>query len=54
MGRRPAPKPDDTEQSKRFIKTAKEAEADDTEALDRALKKVAQIAKRQKSAEPRG
>ena len=37
MGRKPNPKPDDAEQSKRFIDTAKEVEADDGEALDRAL-----------------
>jgi hypothetical protein len=34
-------KPDDPEQSKRFIDAAKEAEADETEAgADRAFKKV--------------
>jgi hypothetical protein len=35
-------KPDDPEQSKRFIETAEEVGADtDDEALERALKKVA-------------
>jgi hypothetical protein len=35
-------KPDDPEQSKRFIETAKEVGADDdAKALDRAFKKVA-------------
>ena len=41
MGRKPNPKPDDAEQSKRFIDTAKEVEADDEDALDRAFKKIA-------------
>ena len=41
MGRKPNPKPDDPEQSKRFIKTAEEVGADDAEALERALKKAA-------------
>ena len=40
MGRKPNPKPDDAEQSKRFIKTAKEVEADDDGALERAFKKI--------------
>jgi hypothetical protein len=41
MGRRPAPKPDDAEQSKRFIDTAEEVGADtDDEALERAFKKI--------------
>ena len=34
-------KPDDPEQSKRFIETAKEHGADDAKALDRAFKKIA-------------
>jgi len=34
-------KPDDPEQSKRFIDTAKELEAEDSKALDRAFKKIA-------------
>jgi hypothetical protein len=35
------PKPDDPEQSKRFIEAAREAQADETEAsADRAFKKV--------------
>ena len=37
MGRKPNPPPDDPAQSKRFIDTAKETEADDEKALDRAL-----------------
>ena len=42
MPRKPAPKPDDPEQSKRFIETAQETGADeDTEALERAFKKIA-------------
>jgi hypothetical protein len=41
MARKPERKPDDPEQSKRFIDTAKEIEADDPKALDRAFKKVA-------------
>jgi hypothetical protein len=40
MGRKPAPKPDDAEQSKRFIETATEVEADDDKALERAFKKI--------------
>ena len=36
------PKPDDPEQTKRFIDAAREAEADESEAgADRAFKKVA-------------
>lgn len=41
MGRKPNPKPDDAEQSKRFFDAAKEHEADDEKALDRAVKKIA-------------
>ena len=41
MTKKPDRKPDDPEQSKRFIETAKEVGADDPKALDRALKKVA-------------
>jgi hypothetical protein len=40
MGRKPNPKPDDAEQSKRFIDTATEVDADDDKALERALKKM--------------
>jgi hypothetical protein len=37
----PKPKPDDPEQSKRFIDTAKEVGADDDrEALERTFKKI--------------
>ena len=42
MTRKPAPKRDDPEQSKRFIETAKEVGADeDAEALERAFKNIA-------------
>jgi hypothetical protein len=41
MGRKPNPKPDDAEQSKRFIKAAKEVEAHDEKVLERAFKKIA-------------
>jgi hypothetical protein len=41
MIRKPAAKPDDPEQSKRFIDAAKEAQADETEkGAERAFKKV--------------
>lgn len=41
MARKPERKPDDPEQSKRFIDAAKEAGVDETEAgADRAFKKV--------------
>jgi hypothetical protein len=41
MGRKPAPKPDDPAQSKRFIETAEEVGADtDDTALERAFKKI--------------
>lgn len=33
-------KPDDAEQSKRFIETAEEVEAEDEQALERAFKKI--------------
>ena len=47
MGRKPAPKPDDPKQSKRFIETAEQVGADtDDEALERAFKKI--TAKRSK------
>lgn len=41
MPRKPAPKPDDPEESKRFIEDAERIGADDPDALDRALKKLA-------------
>jgi hypothetical protein len=44
MTKKPERKPDDPEQSKRFIDTAKEHGADDPKALDRAFKKVASSA----------
>ena len=37
MPRKPAPKSDDADQSKRFIETAEEVGADDAEALERAF-----------------
>lgn len=41
MPRKPAPKPDDPAQSKRFIDAAREIGADENpEAFDRAFKKV--------------
>lgn len=41
MPRKPT-KPDDAEQSKRFIKTAEEVGADDEDAVERALRKIDQ------------
>jgi hypothetical protein len=39
--KQPAPKPDDPEQSKRFIEAARQIEADETgEAFDRAFRKI--------------
>jgi hypothetical protein len=44
------PKPDDEAQSKRFIDTAREHEADESEkGADRAFKKVATTKRRQSS-----
>ena len=44
MSKQPAPKPDDPEQYKRFVETAKEVEADDDpEALDNALAKIVSV-----------
>jgi hypothetical protein len=41
MPRRPKPKPDNPEQFKRFIETAREVEADESpDAIDRAFNKV--------------
>jgi hypothetical protein len=40
MPDKPDQKPDDPEQSKRFIETAEEVGADDAEALARAFKKI--------------
>jgi hypothetical protein len=41
MPRKPAPKPDNPEQFKRFIETAREVEVDESpEAFDRAFKRV--------------
>jgi hypothetical protein len=57
MTRKPAPPPDDAEQSKRFIDTAKEVEADDDKALERAFMKIktnppASTRSREKPAKP--
>lgn len=43
------PKPDDREQSKRFLETAKQVEAEDKEALEQAFKTIASRKKDQKS-----
>jgi hypothetical protein len=41
MPRKPPPKPDDPQQSKRFIEAAREAEADESkEGADKAFKRV--------------
>ena len=41
MSKKPAPKPDDPEQSKRFLETAEEVEADkDIGSLERVLKAI--------------
>jgi hypothetical protein len=41
MPRKPAPKPDDPDQFKRFIETARQVEADESpDAIDRALERV--------------
>ena len=41
MRQKPNPKPDDPEQSKRFIEAARKVEADETEeGAERAFKKV--------------
>jgi hypothetical protein len=40
MPRKPTPKPDDAEQSKRFIETAEEVGATDDKALELAFKKI--------------
>lgn len=46
------PKRDDPEQSKRFIATAKEVEAGDEKALDRAFKRVTKPLRDRDSSEP--
>ncbi len=46
MPKKPEPKPDNAEQSKRFIETAEQVEADDEEALERAFKKIIPIQRR--------
>jgi hypothetical protein len=42
MARKPKQQADDPEQSKRFLDTAKEVEAEDEEVLERAFKGIAQ------------
>jgi hypothetical protein len=55
MGRKPAPKPDDQEQSKRFIETAEEVGADtDDEALERAFKTITSSVKGRKAKDDAG
>ena len=50
MTRKPVPKPDDPEQSKRFIETARKVEADETEeGAERAFKKVTQSKRKSQS-----
>lgn len=49
MGRKPAPKPDDAAQSKRFIETGEEVGADDEQALERAFAKIGPNKKPHKS-----
>jgi hypothetical protein len=52
MPRKAAPKPDDPEQSKRFLQTAEEVGADtDDKALERAFKKIVPTPKRPLSEE---
>jgi hypothetical protein len=51
MSKQPKRKPDDPEQSKRFIETAEEVGADDAEALERAFKRIAPASKRPLSKE---
>ena len=52
MPRKPT-KPDDPEQSKRFIETAEEVGADtDDQALERAFKKIAQPSPKKPKAAP--
>ena len=52
MPRKPAPKRDDPEQSKRFIETAEEVGATDDSALERAFKKI--IPAKRNSSQKRG
>ena len=48
MSEKPAPKPDDPEQSKRFLETAEEVEAeDDPKVFNRVFKKVAKTSPQQ-------
>jgi|HubBroStandDraft_4_1064222.scaffolds.fasta_scaffold61830_2 hypothetical protein len=52
MTKKPAPKPDDPVQSKRFIEVAKEVGADtDDGALERAFKKIVPMKKQPSSKE---
>ena len=44
MSKKPAPKPDDPEQYKRFVETAKEVEADDDpKALEKSLTRIVSV-----------
>jgi hypothetical protein len=45
MAKKQERKPDDPEQSKRFIETAEKVGADDAEALGRALKRIGELPK---------
>lgn len=50
MARKPRPKPDDIEEYKRFLETAKDVGAeDDPRAFDRAFKRVVPRAKARRS-----
>jgi len=50
MMKKPAPKPDDPAQYKRFVEAARKAEADETEEeADRAFKKIALPKKKKKA-----
>ena len=46
MARKPTPKPDDPEQSERFVEQARELETDESgKAFDRAIGKITQAGK---------
>lgn len=52
MPRKPAPKPDDPEEYKRFLETAKAVEAEtDPKAFDKAFKKVTKKAPHRQKAD---
>jgi len=55
MPRKPKPKPDNPEQFKRFIETAREVGADKpSENFDRVLKRVARVSRREQRPPPHG